>query len=197
MNVIGEEYWHVHRLGFYDDLWCEGQELEIDENFSSNFYQNYSLREDALTKQYGSYDIDEVIKNLESIREYKDLEYKLYHAFSSLAQNLYIFRREKALEEGRKLYNPDAPSRLHAIYLTNFESLQYWHVNVDMGKVFSVDVRGQIFVSSDILFPTITADLDEQVRESKSYWQPKKLTLDMPIEYLFQGELRVNENLKI
>jgi len=161
MNIIDEKYWHIHRLGFYDELWCEGQKLVIDENFSSNFYQNYSLREDALTKQYGSYDIDEVIKNLESIREYKDLEYKLYHAFSSLAQNLYIFRREKALEEGRKLYNPDAPSRLHAIYLTNFESLQYWQVNVNMGKVFSVDVRGQIFVSSDILFPTITAGLEE------------------------------------
>ena len=132
------------------------------------------------------------------MKENKDTGYLSYHKFSSTMNDYYIFRRELALEEGRKLYNNNAPSRLHSIYLSDEESLYHWLQYIGIcSRLFEVEVDGDIFVSSDYLFPDIRASFEEQVMGSKEYWQPKRLLKTSPREYLVQGKIKIKGERQI
>ncbi|MDE6292082.1 MAG: DUF2441 domain-containing protein, partial [Bacilli bacterium] len=166
--------------------------------FMSNFYENVLLREKLLSEKYQDYNIDEVIKGLELMEEKKNTAYLGKHVFSSTMNGYYIFRRELALEEGRKLYNKDAPSRLHSIYVSDEESLYHWAQYIGISsRLFEVEVNGDVFVSSDILFPDIKASFEEQVLTSIEYWQPKRLMKTSPKEYLVQGKIEIKGEMEI
>lgn len=187
-----EKFYHFHRQGIHDDLWLLENDFEITKNFQSSFYENILLRERLLKEYYNDYEIDKVIKALEMMIDNNDTGYLGYHKFSSTLNSYYIFRRELALEEGRKIYNNLAPSRLHSIYLTDEKSLYYWVQYVGLcSRLLEVEVTGEIFESSDWLFPDIKSSFESQVKKSKKYWQPKELTYRMPKEYLFQGNIKV------
>lgn len=191
-------FYHLHRLGSYDKEWNLGNTLEIDKDFISYFYENILLRERILKENNPNYDIDKIIKALEMMKENKDTGYLSYHKFSSTMNDYYIFRRELALEEGRKLYNNNAPSRLHSIYLSDEESLYHWLQYIGIcSRLFEVEVDGDIFVSSDYLFPDIRASFEEQVMGSKEYWQPKRLLKTSPREYLVQGKIKIKGERQI
>lgn len=182
-------FYHFHRLGTHDDVWLVDRSLDITRDFQSSFYENVLLREKILKEKYPEYDIDEIVKAFELMEEKKDTDYPL---FSSEINAYHILRRELALEEGRKIYNNSAPSRLHSVYLTDEESLYYWVQYVGIcGRLFELKVDGEIFESSDYLFPDIKASFEEQVVNSKNYWKPKKLSISMPKEYLFQGKIEI------
>lgn len=191
VEVQEKEFWHLHRLGFFDEFWQKGQSLTVDEKFLSNFYRNYESSGEVLHNKYGNYDIDEIIGNIVRCQKLTNMGYEVYHAFDSIIHTFYVFRREKALEEGRKIFNPEAPSRLHAIYLSDRESINYWQAIVDESRLYLVKATGFVFESSDIYFADILDSYEEQVEKSEAYWRPKKLTLDMPREYLFQGKLDI------
>lgn len=191
-------FYHIHRLGNYDKDWQVGKSLEIDENFVSNFYENVLLREKLLSDKYQDYNIDEIIKGLELMEEKKDIAHLRKHTFSSTMNGYYIIRRELALEEGRKLYNKDAPSRLHSIYVSDKDSLYHWLQYIgNCSRLFEVQVDGDVFVSSDFLFPDFKASFEEQVLASIEYWQPKKLTKTSPKEYLVQGKIEIKGEMEI
>ena len=193
-----KSFYHFHRIGKYDQKWILGNTLEVDKNFVSDFYENILLRDQILKERYQDYDIDEVVKALEMMERTKDIGYNSYHKFSSNMNGYYMFRRELALEEGRKLYNSEAPSRLHAIYLSDEDSLYHWAQYIGIcSSLFEVEVEGDIFVSSDFLFPDIKAPFEEQVISSKEYWQPKKLMKTSPKEYLVQGKIRIKGERQI
>ena len=75
--------------------------------------------------------------------------------FNKMLKGSYFLRREKALEEGRKLFNSTAPCRFHSIFSSNKIDLYYWE------KIFGecsfnrflVELDGNIFISSDRFFP--------------------------------------------
>ncbi|MDE5630410.1 MAG: DUF2441 domain-containing protein [Bacilli bacterium] len=185
-------FYHFHRQGNHDVLWLLENSLDITKDFQSSFYENILLREKILKEKYDNYDIDKIIKALEMVMEKEVYSNYGYHRFSSVMNGYYILRRELALEEGRKIYNNFAPSRLHSVYLTDEASLFYWVQYVGIcSRLFEVEVNGSIFESSDYLFPDIKAPFERQVMDSKSYWQPKELTVRMPKEYLFQGNIKI------
>ncbi|MDE5888522.1 MAG: DUF2441 domain-containing protein, partial [Bacilli bacterium] len=135
------------------------------------------------------YDIDYIIAMMEEMIFEKILDEEA----PFILRRLKILRREQALEEGRKIYNPTAPSRFHSIYLSDKEDLLYWKSSVGGNNYekFLLELEGNLFKSSDVLFPDESLMLEHQIEQSKKYWQPEEKNLLLRKEYLFQGKAKI------
>lgn len=189
---MNNSLYHVHRSCNCDSLWYVGSKMLVDDSFNNFFYANLLEEDKKLTERYGDYDIDYIISMMEENKAKNLVDDSLYEDFVKLLNCYYILRREKALEEGRRLYAPGAPSRMHSIYLTDVDSLHYWKNVVGNGscKIFLLELDGNLFVSSDKYFPDSNLFFDNQVELSKEYWKPKVKSLT-PREYVFQGRANI------
>ncbi len=112
--------YHIHRKGNFDDLWQVGNTLIVDDNFESFFHVKDCEDNENIRKVFGeNYDIDHLILITEkAILENMTEKIKMID-LKRFLEDLYFMRREQALEEGRKLYAPNAPSRNHSLFLTD------------------------------------------------------------------------------
>ncbi len=189
-NQIKELY-HIHRKENIDEIWYIGNKIVVDDHFDALFWTELSKINQKLWKRYGDYDIDYMIAIMEEMKYNDCIEEK--SDFNSLLKELYFLRRELALEEGRKLYNPTAPSRLHSIFLTDLKNIDYWKkiMSREAFDIFKVKVNGNLFESSDKFFLEPTMCFDTQVEKSKDYWNPKMKVILPRKELLFQGECQI------
>lgn len=190
MEVKNKRLYHIHRNYNMDNLWNTGSSLLIDNNFQSVYFAKLLVHDNELKERYGSnYDIDFIIAMMEEMIFKGMLDEEAIVIFNRLK----VLRREQALEEGRKLYNPSAPQRFHSIYLTDKEDLEYWKecVGDNCFKEYLLEISGNLFKSSDTLFPDESLMLDRQIEESKKYWNPTERQLLLRKEYLFQGQVQI------
>lgn len=193
MGINNMRLYHIHRLNNNDNIWQRDTKIKIDNSFTPVFYKKLQSEEQILIDRYGDYDIDYFISIMGELKFKNQIEEELMPSFLHFLNSLYFLRREQALEEGRKLYNPEAPSRLHSIFLTDESSLTYWIkvIGAKAYEKFLVNAEGNIFLSSDTFFPDETLFLDRQIEKSKSYWQPELKKVKSRKEYLFQGNLTI------
>lgn len=188
-----ETLYHIHRKGNMDDIWTTGNQILVDNNFISLYYTRLLSDEKALINRYGeNYDIDYIIAMMEEMKCKNLIADDLKQEFNNMLKGYYFLRREKALEEGRKLFSPTAPCRFHSIFLSNNIDLYYWE-NI-FGEYsfnrFLVELDGNIFMSSDRFFPNEKLLFDNQVECSKEYWKPKVKSL-IRNEFIFQGNAKI------
>ncbi len=187
-----EELFHVHRLGNEDYLWHSGAKVIINSSFCNQLYRSTYEESSVLMARYKDYDVDQIIETMEEMKFRGAVPKEKEVNFDILLDHYYFLRREKAMEEGRKYYAPMAPSRLHAIFLSNARDLLYWENQVGnfSFRTYKVSLEGNLFMSSDDYFPNSNLLYEQQVEESKYYWQPKVKKL-LRKEYLFQGTCHV------
>lgn len=185
--------YHVHRIGNMDDIWQKESKILIDDKFESNFYIKLLKDDNLLIKRFGNYDIDYVIARMEEIKFNNQVEDDMHDEFNKILNRYYFLRREKALEEGRKIFAPLAPSRFHSIFLSDKFNLEYWKkvVGDNSFKIFMLELKGNLFVSSDKYFPDSELLFDLQVEKSEEYWKPKIKKLTPNKEFIFQGESKI------
>ena len=170
-----EELFHVHRLGNEDYLWHSGAKIIIDSGFCNQLYRSVYEENSILMARFKDYDVDQIIETLEEMKFVGAVPKEKEVNFDILLDHYYFLRREKAMEEGRKYYAPQAPSRLHSIFLSNANDLYYWENQVgDLSfSTYKVGLEGNLFMSSDDYFPDNKLLYEQQVEESRHYWQPK------------------------
>lgn len=194
MENRNKEIFHIHRKENFDEIWKPENRITIDDKFNSVFYSQLQEFDRILIERYSDYDIDYVIAMMEEMLHKELVQEDYLEEFKKLQKQFKLLRRENALEEGRKLYNPTAPSRMHSIFLTFQDGVGYWanQVGNNNYQVFSMDIlNGNMFISSDGYFPDQDLMYDIQVEKSEYYWQPKKKELTLNNEILFQGSVRI------
>lgn len=184
--------YHIHRTGDMDDLWYVGNEIIVDDNFQSQFYVQLLKQEFPLVQRYGDYDIDDLISTMEEMKSLNFMKSNVDSLFHKLLYCCYSLRRERALEEGRKIFSSNCPSRMHSIFLTGMDDLSYWesYVGNRSFQRFSLNCFGNLFVSSDSFFPQYTLSFDDQVEQSRIYWIPE-MEKAKHKEILFQGKAQI------
>lgn len=197
MNVNNLIMNHYHMNGVHDELWQVGNELTIDNSFTSNFctiLDSFSTKIDISNGDSTS--LDKIIKY------YRDNKDKItFDVGMSLLEDSYriingiiILNRERALEEYRKLYYPDLPSRLHSIWLSDKDSLDFWKMELNENStLFELCVSGNIFKSSDWFIPKDQLSVLEMYENAKYYWNPNfdSVQDEKRNEYLFQGNIKI------
>lgn len=201
MQVQNKTMFHIHTPNEYDEMWQEGNELIIDDNFNSECGLSIptfntdilcSNGEVASLEGYLEKYLNQGIENLdiECITNLlKDAYRIIYNANRTKCEAaLEICRRQKF-----KLY----PSRLHSIWVTDKDNLDYW-LNILMGKeIFELDLTGTLFKTSDIYIPDNHLSLAQAIKKAESYWNPVFTEeAEQKKEYLFQGKLLIKRKFK-
>ena len=109
-------------------------------------------------------------------------------------------QRELVLEEVRKRFFPELPSRKNALYLCDHNQLEYWKDELTIkGKnidLFKVEVTGNLFKSSDILLPDNSESINTMFEQAKKYWEADLTNIsDEETEYLFNGKVKILEKI--
>ena len=189
MEVKDKVLLHFNHRDRYTDIWVPGNELVIDDNYSSECCDLLHDRTNFIIRNY-----------IESLKE-NDPE-KLWKACKVIRDTKAdigeIYQREVALEILRILKYPDLPSRKHSLFLCDEKSKRHWKDSLDLCNgigldLFVVSVTGKLFKSSDVFIPCGYGSLDKTLEDSKKYWKPdfKTNVEDAQAEYLFQGNVKI------
>lgn len=209
MEVKDKIMYHYHKQGIYDEMWQPGNELTVDDNFRS-FYSKI-LEIFTTGVRYN----DNKVRSLDRIIDYYLEEYKNKKMDEELVKQIFVAtkkiiiqtnacRREFALEQIRKELYPHLPSRLHSIWLTDKDNLDFWQSNLvtketiknnpDFLRLYEVNITGNLFKSSDYYIPDDELTMLQMMEQSRKYWNPDFINNEKALrgtEYLFQGKLKI------
>lgn len=201
MEVKNKAMFHIHTSNQYDELWQEGNELVIDNNFNSicglsiaYFNTDIICSNDELASLEGylkSY-LTEGVENLDI-----NLIKKLLEDSYRIIYNANRCKCEAALEICRRKKFKSYPSRLHSIWVTDKDNLDYW-LNILTGKtIFELELTGILFKTSDLYIPDSHLSLGESIDTAETYWNPifTREALDKR-EYLFQGKALIKRKIQ-
>lgn len=173
MQVENKTMFHIHTPNKYDEMWQEGNELIIDDNFYSEcdlsipyFNTDVVCSDGSLISIVGPLRkyLDEGIEKL-TMEEIKTI-------FEDVYRILYNNNRTKceaALEICRREKFKLCPSRLHSLWVTDKDNLDYW-LNILRGKeIFELNLTGTLFKTSDIYIPDDNLSLVQAIKAAESY----------------------------
>ena len=201
MYVQNKLMYHIHTSNEYDELWQEGNEIVVDDNFNSEcglsipyFNTNVICSDESVNslqyflKKY----LDQGIENLDS----KIIEALLKDSYR-IIYNANRTKCEAALEICRRQKFKLYPSRLHSIWVTDKECLDFW-ISILKGKeIFELDLTGTLFKTSDIYIPDNHLSLSEAIKQAENYWNPIfTKEAEEKKEYLFQGKVLIKNKIK-
>ena len=200
MEVKNKTMFHIHTSNEYNRLWQEGNELIVDDNFNSicgeaisAFNTDVRCTDDSMAslegflKEYLSKGVENL--DLEVINALLKDSYRIIHNTNraKCEAALEICRREKF-----KLY----PSRLHSIWVTDKDNIDFWLDTLIGKEVFELDLTGTLFKTSDIYIPDNYMSLAEAVKASENYWNPIFTEeAEAKKEYLFQGKVLIKKKI--
>lgn len=201
VEVENKIMYHFHRVGVYDSIWQTGNEFVADCDFESCYsFKLNSFNTNVAVNDNNVVSFDYLMN--------EDLIDSLNHeelvSMIKIARNIIyetsIFKRELALEIARTLNYSNLPSRMHSIWVTDENGINYW---LDVFrilreiKLYKVSLTGALFMSSDYLIPGDSLTFGESLKKSLEYWHPDFENIkDDRNEYLFQGKVKIMENIK-
>ena len=208
MQVKDHIMYHYHNKEAYSDIWQEGNELIVDDNFNSNFCQFLNRYSTAVRVKGTDHEtfqsFDNVLERYLNEDEFKkispELAKKMLEESIRIIRNANLCHREYLLEKYRLEHYPELPSRYHSIWLTSYDNLEYWKDRLKRGdslKLFKVQVTGNLFKSSDLFIPDDHFTLEEMYNQAEKYWNPnfeQEHSLEQ-VEYLFQGKVKILERI--
>lgn len=177
-------------------------------NRDKNAIKNIILNEvfDHLTNgQIDADNVTELTQNL--IKRLTDLENQYVANLEKAAELLEetsVAMREIKLEEYRKNFHPELPSRLHSIWFTDPNCLEFWEDDLHKNNckrnltLYRLQVNGNVFKSRSFYLPRTYFTEKQMYDQAKFYWEP---AMDPNMEYydaeyLFQGKVKILEKVK-
>ena len=197
MYVTNKQMYHFKNNNHYNEIWQPGNEITIDDNYLSAFYQNclYSTPS-VITKDNKEVTFYKIIDNYLKEEQNSETYIRLLKEASIILKNYANTKRELVLEEYRKKFYPNLPSRKNSIWLATEKQLDFWEKTLLLketkGKLFKVEVTGNLFKSSDLYIPDDELSVKEIYEYAEKYWNPNLTNIDEEkTEYLFQGNLKI------
>ncbi len=191
---MGELLYHIHKKGFYDNLWKEGNELVIGNqnnafialalNFKSTIVVDniiYSFW-DAYNNFLNNWDIDTKMRLLNDANNYIN-EYQ-------------ILIRELGMEKVRKNHFEKLPSRYKCIWLCRKNQIDYWrNILNEETEIYEVETFNQPFKTRNSLIPSKIDSYNDILEKSFKYWGENSLEENEDDEYLYVGKIKINKKI--
>lgn len=200
MKIENKIMYHIHTSNEYDDMWQENNEFIVDDNFISKcgraipeFNTNiYLMNGEPWSLSWEiKHCLEEGIENQDPAL----IQALLKDSFRIIT-NVNRTKCEAALEICRRQQFPMLPSRLHSIWVTDKDCLDFWLQQLSGREIFELDLTGELFKSSNIFIPDDNLTLEEAVKQSENYWNPVFTPeAEEKKEYLFQGKVLVKKKL--
>lgn len=203
------ELYHIHLKNNIDKKWQVNNIINVGKNFNSvmserqkNFSQIIKVEQadGIILSNYSTIIASyfDRIKDLQKIEkgDLKELKSLLEIGYK-MSYNADFFKRETALEDFRKDYKNELPSRLHSIYLCDKDGLDYWKDTLSnygqkKCEIFEVEVDGVVFKTNEHLLPNEVSTYEEMYNKASIYWNPKQKDCSRETnEYLAQGKIKI------
>ena len=209
------EYYHLHTKGNKDYLWKEHSEFVVDQKWNNRIYKRCANFTTSV-KSSNYPELTEIINYLLCIGGYSQIEdlvnikdllnvcishgtdkktlKRLLKDSLVAMNNANIFKREMALEAYRKDNTPTLPSRMHSLYVTTKDGVDYWQSLLIDGDldVYKLDIAEEPFIGNEQLLPSEELSYQDTYKQAAKYWHPKlKKVNPLYNEYLVQGRVRV------
>lgn len=201
MEVKNKTMYHIHTPNEYDKLWQEGNILYVDDNFLSEsgllmqyFNTNVMCSDGSLASLQGYLKdcLDQGIENVDS----KMIEALLKDAYR-IIYNTNRMKCEGALELIRQKKFKLYPSRLHSIWVTDKDNLDFWLDTLNGSEVFELCLTGNLFKTSDIYILNNNLCMYQAMEIAEDYWNPTfTKEAEEKKEYLFQGKALIKRKIK-
>lgn len=201
MFVENKEMFHFNNSEKRKDIWTVGNQIDITKNYVSDFWNDglyFSSRVNVTSG--GISPFSEVINTYLKKEQDNETYIKMLQEASRLLKCYSTLQRELVLEEVRKRFFPELPSRKNALYLCDHNKLEHWKDELTIkGKnidLFKVEVTGNLFKSSDILLPDNGESINTMFEQAKKYWKADLTDIsDEKSEYLFSDKVKVLEKI--
>ncbi len=201
MFVENKEMFHFNNSEKRKDIWTVGNQIDITKNYVSDFWNDglyFSSRVNVASG--GISPFSEVINTYLKKEQDNETYIKMLQEASRLLKCYSTLQRELVLEEVRKRFFPELPSRKNALYLCDHNKLEHWKDELTIkGKnidLFKVEVTGNLFKSSDILLPDNGESINTMFEQAKKYWKADLTDIsDEKSEYLFSDKVKVLEKI--
>ena len=201
MQVENKTMYHIHTPNKYDEMWQEDNELIIDDNFYSECGLSIPYFNTDVVSSDGS-----LISIVGPLRKYLDegIEKLTMEEIKTIFEDVYRIlynnnrtKCEAALEICRREKFKLCPSRLHSLWVTDKDNLDYW-LNILNGKeIYELNLTGTLFKTSDIYIPDDNLSLVQAIKAAESYWNPNFTEeAEEKKEYLFQGTALIKRKIK-
>ena len=204
MEVHDKIMYHYHNKDIYSDMWQVGNEIMVDDTFSSYFCERTKEFSPAVDVEFENKvrkeSFDYVLEKFLDDEEFKTIDKKfamqLIRETIRIIKNGNLCRRECLLEEYRKDNYSYLPSCFHSIWLTDENSLKFWKRNLDNNnylKLCKLQISGKLFKSSDLYLPDNELNMEDMYKAAERYWNPdfKDQKANKSVEYLFQGKVKI------
>ena len=214
------ELFHLHLLGNHDEQYKKGKEfivnplvfnnriynrvMEMNPTVPCDSYSDLVEYLNRLLKMHGLPMFDHRI-NLGELLEFvlsqgcspDELRRVLLDAKNIiLSEGINI--REIALENFRKEYRDDKPSRMHSLFACSEEGVDFWlqHIRDTELDIFRIEVYDELFQSNECLLPDEKLSFGEKITDAHRYWFPNKEFLNNERdEFLVQGKVKILEKV--
>ena len=201
MQVENKTMFHIHTPNEYDEIWQEGKELIIDDTFYSECGLSIPYFNTNVVCSGGS-----LVSLADLLQKYlaDDHNQLTPKAVQTILKDAYRIilnanrtKCEAALEICRREKFQLCPSRLHSIWVTDKDNLDYW-LNILRGKeIFELDLTGNLFKTSDVYIPDNNLTIAQAIKVAESYWNPTFTEeAEKKKEYLFQGKALIKRKVK-
>lgn len=201
--IENKKMYHIHALGNKDELWQIGNTIDNSNEEFINIRNNFTREQHLAVKNKN----DEQYKySIENSADCELFYAKLKKYVEKLKDTCFPNRIvEMILEEVRKEWFSDLPSRYNCIWLCSEKELPFWKeiLNNVLGnrfKIFEVTVTGEIFASSDNLLPYFDYKSSNSIQwayqDAYKYWNASLDDIDEEQkEYLFVGKIHIDNKL--
>jgi c-di-AMP phosphodiesterase-like protein len=198
MWVENKKMYHFNKSEKRKDIWQVGNQIDNTENYISDYWSDildFNGKVNIITG--GTNPFCKVIDSYLKKEQDQETYIRMLKTASGILKSYSQVQKELVLEEVRKRFYPELPSRKNIIYLCDFNQLEHWKDKLPQNKdLFKVKVTGNLFKSSDKLLPDDSESINTMFEQAKKYWEADFSNIsDDQSEYLFQGKIKVLEKI--
>lgn len=200
MKVKDKILYHFHKKGIHDSKWYVDGELTIDNKFNNDLLDILNDFNTAVNTTDGDrVSFDEIITNYLNEKALKKEYEKMLKECILIIEDTNLFTQEKNLEDVRKEFFENYPSRKHSIFLLDKDNIKYWYNKLSEGNrldLYKVSLSGNLFKFNVKYLPKGELTYKENTLLAKKYWNSENEDAENT-EYLFQGKIKILEKLDI
>lgn len=200
-----EIFYHIHEYENeeIEKEWFVGNIIEFSKQ-KYNSFMKISLEFKGTIPEVTTLQ-GEVVKNVPFLNAYKyfcdckviEQVPGLIHIASDFINEYQMLIRELAYEQIRLEYFPNLPSRFHCIWLCKEEQVEFWKKNLKSNcRIFKVEIDKNYFKSNNSAIALPSDSYLTIIKKAKEYWGYDELEENEQDEYLYEGKIKIIEELK-